>query len=94
MSNTYLYLSVIVIVMILMFILVPGALDLKEVKQWQVTLCILYMMTSLPWALSRILLNGADDDKLFHLLYSAIGGVVLFDFCKNYVEDYVCLSKI
>ena len=74
--------------------LVSGSLDLQEVKQWQVTLCILYLMSSVPWALYHIVLTGVDGDRGFHLLYSLVCGIFLFDFGKNYVEDYVCLSKI
>ena len=61
--------------------------------QWQVTVCILYTMISVPWALYFVLSN-VDDDWLFHLLYTLVGGIVFYDFAKNYVGDYVCLSKI
>lgn len=66
-----------------------------EIKQWQCTIFIL----SLTMAVLRLLYwftqaSIGDGNGTFPLVITLSVGFVLSAYCKEYVKDYVALSKI
>ena len=72
---------------------VSGSLDLHFIKQWQVTLIIIDL-TLFVLRVVLLLAKTELDHALAPLIYSTVFGFLLYVYCKDYMEDYVNLSKI
>ena len=71
----------------------PGKLDQRLVDQWQLTIIIvdgvIFGGRVLFW-----LLQASLDDRAFLLICTLFIGITLLVLCKDYIEEYVDLSKI
>ena len=71
----------------------PGKPDQRQIDQWQLTIMILdgliFGARVFSW-----LLRASLDDKAFLLICTLFIGITLLVLCKDYIEEYVDLSKI
>ena len=64
-----------------------------EVEQWQSTIVIFGGIILILRALCG-LTQASMDDRLLLIILSLACGFILLTFCKDYLKDYVDLSKI
>ena len=66
-----------------------------EVKQWQSTFVIISLaITVLRLLYWLVQASVTDDYSIFNLLLTLGFGVILSAYCRDYVNNYVVLSKI
>ena len=87
--------SLIALLVILSDIYFSETLGWHEIKQWQCTIFILSLTMTVLRVLYWLAQTSIDNgNPIFFLALTLSFGVILSAYCKEYVNDYVVLSKI